>query len=148
MLSDPALTKLLMRAVERGSIRGDRLYATDLDVLLCILQRYATQQQQPAPSHDEGANFVSSGDAPSDWISLCEALLLSDIAPPKSATVTEVNEWLRRLCLEGDYQSVVRRQGIDGEVLWSDLTLDDVVEMGIYSRRDAKKLLAILSARR
>jgi hypothetical protein len=147
MLSDAALTRLLLRAVERGSVRGDRLYATDLDVLLCILQRYAARRQQQ-PNNDTITTLPMSDGAAVAWISTCEALLLRDIAPPQSATVADVNAWLRRLSLEGDYQSVVRRQGIDGEVLWSDLMLEDVVEMGIYSRRDAAKILAVLGAQR
>lgn len=156
MLSDASLVRLLLCAVHRGSIRGDQLYATDLDVLLCILQRYATQQEEEEASDAEGGAGVASGGPATtpkssstlDCVHRCEALLLHDIAPSRSAAVDDVIVWMQRLGLEGDYQSVVRRQGVDGEVLWSDLSVDDIMEMGIYSRRDACKVCHVLAATR
>lgn len=132
LLSDSVLVTLLLRAIPRGTIRGDLLYATDLDVLLFILRRMKEQK------------IV----ADLTIVEACECQVLRDVAPTESASTNDVERWVQRLGLSGDYTTVVRRQGVDGAVLWSGLTMDDVREIGIYDLKDAEKFLATLHSNR
>mmetsp|Transcript_58534 Transcript_58534/g.67606 ORF Transcript_58534/g.67606 Transcript_58534/m.67606 type:complete len:351 (+) Transcript_58534:1-1053(+) len=128
-LSDGVLCALLLSAITDGIIVACHMYTTDLDVLLCILRR----MQSSTPSIADTARR-------------CECKLLHDIAPSDKSGVADVVQWVQRLNLHGDYAAVLKQQGVDGDVLWSDLQLDDVIEMGIHNHEDAVKLVSILAS--
>jgi hypothetical protein len=143
-LSDHRMLAMLLSAVVRGHwMRGEILYATDLDVLLDVLHR-----------HREGYNDRTDVDVDRNeakqMLLHVEMCLLRDTAPSSTTgSVEDVASWFKRMHLEGgDYRYVVRSQGIDGEVLWSGLSVDDVKEMGIHNLSDAKKIVQTLALKR
>lgn len=129
-LSDTLLYQLLLSLIPSGIIRAGCMYTTDLDVLLCILRRKQASNVDLSPA-----------------ASRCELKLLRDMAPTVTSSVADVVEWFHKLNLSGEYTAVLKRQGVDGAVLWSDLELEDILEMGIHQREDAQKVASLLSMR-
>ncbi|ORC90804.1 uncharacterized protein TM35_000072280 [Trypanosoma theileri] len=128
----------LTRSIYSGLIRGDSIYYNDLRVLLETLRRFVSCCDDV---YDEHAQKVRTA---VDVLLNTSCPLGGDVDITRG--VKSVCEWFELLDLDSDYREVLVRGGIDGEVLRSGLTIEDVRQMGIKNERDAAVLLRVLSA--
>jgi hypothetical protein len=77
-----------------------------------------------------------------------ELALLADLAPGEMGSVDDVCAWFAMLRLTRDYAERLRFEGVDGAVLWSDLTASDMREIGVDAESDIERVLAVLGCRR
>ena len=143
-------------AKKKHFIRGSDFYRVDLDVLIDMLRTM---------DHNLFSKQITSADrsttnSPNDSreyrhllmqlaaVRAAEEQLQADVAPGESSSVEEVSTWFSTLHLSRDYSERLRFEGVDGAVLWSDLSSADVVEMGVDASGDVERILSILKRRR
>ncbi|RNF17782.1 uncharacterized protein Tco025E_04725 [Trypanosoma conorhini] len=136
-LSAPGIFMELASSIRSGLIRGDRLYHSDLCVLLEALRRHLFLN--PDEEHVRRVPTVID-------------VLLSTASPSSGETeamrgVEAACAWFDLLGLQEDYRRVLVEGAIDGEVLRSGLSPHEVQQMGVHNEADAAALLRLLNAR-
>jgi hypothetical protein len=133
-------------------IRASDFYRVDLDVLVDMLRtidlnlfsRQIISADRLADGSREYRGLLTQLQA----VRVAEAQLMADAAPGEDGSVEDVCTWLAMLKLSRDYTERLRFEGVDGAVLWSDLTPSDMVEMGVDAQPDVERVLAVLRWRR
>ena len=81
-----------------------------------------------------------------DLARLAQKACYRRLAPDaETGDVSDVVTWVSLLPLTKDYGRCLESQGIDGEVLWSDLGRKDLFDIGVDEVADVELLLSILT---